>query len=832
MVLSHEKTYTIIGMACTACQANVEKTARKVPGVEEVAVNLLTGDMSLQVNEDFVESNLVQVITATGYGITGAQAENTEVIPERDGHFRIMKKRVIRSFLFLIPLLVVAMGPMLGFPLPPAIHPDSAPLVNGLLQMGLTLPVLIINRAFFSSGFRGLLRGLPNMDSLVALGASAAFLYGAYTLVRTAAGLESGPLLYFESAAMIVTLVTLGKTLESRATARTGDALQALLDMVPDTALRVRSDLVEEVPTQEIQPGDLLEVRPGGRIPVDGTLVSGQSSVNEAALTGESIPVLKEVGDRVFAGTTNATGSFRFQAEEVGQDTTMAQVAELVKKANRDKAPISRLADRIAAIFVPGVILIALVTGLVWILLGYPGDLAFSMAISVLVISCPCALGLATPVAIMVATGVGAQNGILFRSAQALERLQDITTFVFDKTGTLTRGQPELTDVFPFQAHSQRRILELAAGLESRSEHPLALAILEAAYHNGVQPPPVENFQALEGRGVQGDIDGSTYYAGSLRLMEDLGLDTRGADHKALSLAREGKTPLFLADRSQLLAVLAAADTPKDSAQAALAGLCHRGAASLMLTGDHRATAQAMADRLGLSQVIAEVLPGDKDQVIRNLQAQGQEVAMVGDGINDAPALARADIGIAVGAGTDIALESADVILTSNDLGDLLTALDLSRATIRNIKQNLFWAFFYNILCIPLAAGILYIPFGLKLNPMIAAGAMSLSSLFVVTNALRLRNFKKTDPALVAKPQGTTPEPRPHTLSFTVFGMSCGHCQASVEKALLGVTGVQGVSVDLATGLVSVTGLGAASKEAMVQAIQDAGFKVVKTHES
>lgn len=832
-----QKTYVVTGMHCAACQANVEKTVRKQKGVEDVSINLLSGDMLIATNEAFSEDAMAQAVEAIGYGLVRPGQADDAPTPAKDGHLQLMKKRLLISFVFLIPLMVLAMGPMLGLSLPSAIHPDTSPLANGLLQMALTLPVLFVNRGFFSSGFRGLFKGLPNMDSLVALGATAAFLYGAFALFQIATGIRTGNTalianyshqLYFESAAMIVTLVTLGKFFEARATARTGDALQGLLDLVPDRAYRVLGDVIEDVPTSAIQVGDLLEVRPGSRIPVDGRIVSGHSTIDESALTGESMPIDKGPGDEVFAATINQTGAFRFLAEGVGEATTMGQVAQLVKDANLDKAPISRLADRISAIFVPVVILIAIATGLIWLALGYPTDFALSMAISVLVISCPCALGLATPVAIMVATGVGAREGVLFRSAQALERLHTMTHFVFDKTGTLTHGRPELTDVFPFQAHSQRRILELAAGLESASEHPLATAVLEAADHNGVLPPPLSNFQALTGRGVRGDIDGQTFYAGNLRLMRELGLDTRGADHKALSLAREGKTPLFIADRSAILGILAAADQPKASSRPAISALHARGYDTLMLTGDHQATAQAMADQVGVDQVIAEVLPADKDQVIQDLRKQGQAVAMVGDGINDAPALARADIGIAIGAGTDIALESADVILTSSRLDDLIAAIDLSQATLRNIKQNLFWAFFYNILCIPLAAGLFYLPFGLRLNPMLAAAAMSLSSLFVVTNALRLRKFKK--PELHLDPSFS--DAGLLTTDLQVQGMTCGHCQAAVETALQSLDGVQSVTVDLSQGHVRVASDGRVSQDALVQAVTEAGYKVVDAHAS
>lgn len=834
-----ERHFLVTGMHCAACQANVEKTVRRLDGVDDVSINLLTGDLILHHNGKLDDQTIIKAVEKIGYGIQkdalGANQEKSNQANAQDGHLRLMKQRITLSLLFLIPLLLLSMGPMIGISLPHFLSPEPYPLRMPVLQFLLTIPILIINHAFFSSGFRGLIQRLPNMDSLIALGATAAFCYGSFALFQIYQGMTTGNLelihhyqhqLYFESAAVILTLVTLGKYLEARATARTGNALQELLNLVPDTAWLVQGNQVLSVPTHSLKQGDLIEVRPGGRIPVDGHIIEGGSSIDESALTGESMPVDKETGDPVFCATINLTGSFRFVADQVAEDTSLAQVAQLVRQANMDKAPISRLADRISGVFVPVVIALALLTTLVWLLLGYDMSFALSMGISVLVISCPCALGLATPVAIMVATGVGAKNGILFRSASALEGLHHIQTFVFDKTGTLTEGKAELTDVFPFQGQSQRDLLILANSLEMTSEHPLALAIREAANYNQLPMQYSSNFQALAGRGVQADIAGQTYYAGNLRLMKDLGLDIRGAEHKALSLAREGKTPLYVANAQGLLGILACADKVKASAQPTLAALHERKKNTVMLTGDHQATAEAVQNLVSVQEVIADVLPQDKENVIRTLGARGNRVAMIGDGINDAPALARSDIGIAVGAGTDIALESADIILTRNDLRDLIAAIDLSEKTLANIRQNLFWAFFYNVLCIPLAAGVFYLPFGLQLNPMIAAAAMSFSSVFVVTNAMRLRQFSKTD-----IPLSEDSKEELHMIkTLNIEGMSCMHCQANVEKALQHLEGVSTAKVNLETNTAQVELAQALDDELLKRAVEDAGYTVTSIH--
>lgn len=829
-----ENRYRVTGMHCAACQANVEKTSRRIPGVKHVSVNLLSGDLILTHDGSVTEDAVRQAIEGIGYGlISTTSAMEKRAMPEQQGHLRLTERRIRISVLFLIPLILLSMGPMLGLPLPDVIHPTIYPLLNALLQALFTVPIMIVNRAFFISGIRGLLQRMPNMDTLVAMGSGVAFLYGLYAVLQITLGVTGGNdalvhsyrhQLYFESAAMILTLVTVGKYLEARATARTGDALQDLLDLVPDTAWLVQGDDIRQVATQSIQVGDIIEVRPGGRIPVDGHIITGQSSIDESTLTGESMPVDKQIGDDVFCATINLSGHFRFVADQVGEDTSLAKIAQLVQDANTDKAPISRLADRIAAIFVPVVMLLALVTALVWLLLGYGAEFALSNAISVLVISCPCALGLATPVAIMVATGTGARNGLLFRSAQALEQLHHIRTFVFDKTGTITEGKAELTDVIPFQGQSQRDLLILAAALESGSEHPLATAIIAAAKANQLPQRHTSAFEALSGRGVRATVGNETYHAGNLRLMRELGVDIRGAEHKALSLAREGKTPLYVADSKQILGMLACADRIKPSSQATIAALRQRGFEVIMLTGDHEATAKAVQETVQTDRVISEVLPADKENVVRELSAPNNLVAMVGDGINDAPALARADIGIAVGAGTDIALESADVILTSNDLSDLLDALDLSALTLRNIRQNLFWAFFYNVLCIPLAAGLFYVPFGLQLNPMIAAAAMSISSLFVVTNALRIRNFRKQTKLI--DPDEKERKTNMKKKIISIEGMSCAHCQSSVQKALLKLNGVQEVSVELDNKRALVRMDASVSDDAVRSAIDEAGFTV------
>lgn len=809
--------FDVTGMSCSACQSAVERAVKKA-GAEDVSVNLLSGRMRVTHDDALSLEAIMDAVNAAGYHAEVHDAAK-QTAQHKESPEEIHKRhRIVSSVILLIPLMVVAMLPMMPFAPKSLMHTNGWMIASTVLQLVLAVVILIINRAYFTSGFRAMAQLRPNMDSLVAVGAGISLLYSIYTSGTIFGAIAAGGMdgmeaarsglhnLYYDSAAMIVTLITIGKYLEERAKRHTSDAISDLMALAPETAYLVEGDSVRPIHTADVKVGDILEVRPGGRIPVDGVLVSGSSSVDESAFSGESIPVEKSVGDGVSTGTINTTGSFRFRATAIGADTALAQIVNLVENANATKAPIARTADKVAAIFVPAILTIALITFGVWLIVGEPFAFAIKMGIAVIVISCPCALGLATPVAIMVGSGQGAKKGILFKDAAALERLHQIDTLVLDKTGTITEGHPSLTDVVPFQGQDEAALLQLAASLEAHSEHPLALAITTAAEKNNLSLKTVSDFDALSGRGVAARIDGLSYYAGNLHLMESLGLDVRGADKKAEQLARDGKTPLYIADEHKVLGMLACADRIKADTPTAITTLQKLGKRIIMLTGDHHTTAQAVAGRIGVDDVIAEVLPAQKEQHVAELMAQGNVVAMVGDGVNDAPALARADVGIAIGAGTDIAIDSADVILTSSQLTDIAYAYELSAATIRNIHQNLFWAFFYNVLCIPLAAGVFYPAFGITLNPMIAAACMSLSSLFVVTNALRLRRWQPTivQAATTAAESGAKLEATPaapvenlYHATVGVDGMSCNHCKMSVEKALGALDGVQTAEVSL-----------------------------------
>ena len=826
--------YNITGMTCAACSARVENVTRKLPGVKNAEVNLLAGTMAVETDSD-VSAAVIQAVKDAGYGasLQGAEApKKTEKTPAEKA-LREMKKRIIGSAACLVVLMYFTMGHMLGAPLPHWYHGTENALVAALLQLFLTLPVVYLNRVYYSRGLKALLHRSPNMDSLIAVGSLAALIYGGAALFRMAYAMGHGQSdvvahysenLYFESAAMILTLITLGKYLETRAKGKTGDAIRALMDLSPKTASVRRDGAVAEIPVEEVRVGDIVIVRSGDRIPVDGTVVDGRASVDQSALTGESVPVEKETGDTVSAATINREGYLEFRAEKVGEDTTLAQIIRMVEEAGGSKAPIARLADRIAGVFVPVVMGIALVTFLVWMAAGYGLEFSLTNAISVLVISCPCALGLATPVAIMVGTGRGAQLGVLYKNAQALENLHRVDTVVLDKTGTLTTGAPEVTDLFP-EGADREGLLSLAAILESRSEHPFAGAILRAAGKPKGEP---EDFQTIPGRGVSAKVNGVRYYGGNRKLMESLGIAVPALD----SLAGQGKTALYFAcEDGAYLGAIAAADVLKPDSREAVEALRKQKLDVVMLTGDNAGTARAIAEKAGIQTVIADVLPQDKAGAVRALQEKGRRVLMVGDGINDAPALVTADVGMAIGAGTDIAMESADVVLMSGSLTAVSSAVRLSRATLRNIKQNLFWAFFYNSLGIPIAAGLLYLPFGLRLSPMLGAAAMSLSSVFVVTNALRLRLFR---PETFSAPGGTPQEPekintiREEKQMETVIkveGMMCTHCKARVEKVCSQVPGSTGAVVDLEAKTVTVTG--SADVEAVKKAITDAGYEVV-----
>ena len=826
--------FNVTGMTCAACSARVEKVTNAVEGVEKAEVNLLAGTMMVECGDESCALSIIKAIQDAGYGasLPGEKKEKKEDNTKREDALKEMKIRIIGSSVFLVILMYFTMGHMVGIPAPHWYHGAENALVAALLQFFLTLPAVYLNRAYYIRGFKSLWHRSPNMDSLIAVGSSAALIYGVAALFMMANAMGEGDWdtvahyssnLYFESAAMILTLITLGKFLETRAKGKTGDAIRKLMDLSPKTANVVRDGVESEIPVEDVRLGDIIVVRSGGRIPVDGTVVKGRAAVDQSALTGESVPVEKRIGDTVAAATINTEGYLEFRAEKVGEDTTLAQIIHMVEDAGGSKAPIARLADKIAGIFVPVVMTIAAVTFAAWMIMN--GDLEFALtnAISVLVISCPCALGLATPVAIMVGTGRGAGMGVLFKNAEALENLHRIDTVVLDKTGTLTTGKPAVTDILP-NGISEVQMLKIAASLEKQSEHPFARAILAKAAKLSLQE--VSEFETIPGRGVSGVIKGVCYYGGNEKLMEEKGIQVPPYSE----LAKQGKTPLyFAAEDGTFLGAIAAADVLKADSRLAVEAMQKLHLDVVMLTGDNREVAEAIAAQAGITHVISDVLPGDKAGVVRSLQQEGKHVLMVGDGINDAPALVTADVGMAIGAGTDIAMESADVVLMSGSLGGVADAVRLSKATIRNIKQNLFWAFFYNCLGIPVAAGVLA-PLGISLSPMLGAAAMSCSSVFVVTNALRLRYFKTEKTEIPAEEITADMDlPEEEKLMETVIkvnGMMCVHCKARVEKVCKAVPGTVDAVVDLQAKTVTVTG--DVDVAALKKAITDADYEVVE----
>ena len=852
-----KQTFNVSGMTCSACSAHVEKAVCRLEGVAEVNVSLLTNSMQVTYDEDAASSEaIIAAVKNSGYGASLPQAAGTAAPAVRQedvmaGELAQMKHRMVWSFAFLIPLFYISMGHMMGAPLPGFLTGMDNALAFAFTQLLLTLPIMYLNDKYYKVGFKTLFRGAPNMDSLIAVGSMAAVAYGVFAIYQIGFGLGHGDGdlvakyhmdLYFESAGMILTLITLGKFLETRSKGKTSQAITRLMDLAPKTARVLREGGEMEIPVEEVLVGDRIVVRPGQAIPVDGTVVEGASAVDESALTGESLPVDKGPGDKVAAASINKSGSFVFEATRVGQDTTLAQMIRLVEEASSSKAPIAKLADKVAGVFVPVVMVIAAVTALVWLAVTHSPEQALTAGVAVLVISCPCALGLATPVAIMVGTGKGAENGILVKSAEALETLHAIDTVVLDKTGTLTQGRPQVTDILPAGGVTESALLGLAACLEAPSEHPLGAAIVEEAGARGLPRQPVERFAAVHGRGVEAVLGGRRCLAGNRAMMEEAGVDLSAWEDRAQALAAQGKTPLYFAKDTSLLGLIAVADTPKPTSRDAVAAFRSLGIDVIMLTGDNRRTAGAIGAQLGVTEVMAEVLPQDKERKVSELQSQGRKVAMVGDGINDAPALARADVGLAIGAGTDVAIESADIVLMKSDLLDAAAAVELSRATIRNIKENLFWAFFYNSLGIPLAAGVFFPMLGWQLNPMFAAAAMSLSSVCVVSNALRLRFFKSkfrasrreenpviqqsravqdsNDDSSTTKQGGTTAM----TKTMKIEGMMCAHCSGRVEKALNDLPGVT-ATVNLEAGAASVTG--DAPDDVLTKAVTDAGYKVV-----
>ena len=823
--------FQVTGMTCAACSARVEKVTRQTAGVDSAEVNLLANTMVVEAKDESVIPAIQKAVSDAGYGAI-PETPGKKAVPQpvqTENPLKEMKTRLIASAVFLVVLMYFTMGHMIGLPVPMWYHHN--PLMAALLQFFLTLPVVYLNRVYYTRGLKALWHRAPNMDSLIAVGSLAALIYGVAALFRMAAAMGNGDMetahqygknLYFESASMILTLITLGKFLETRAKGKTGDAIRALMDLSPKTATVRRDGVETEVAVEDVRLGDTVIVRSGGRIPVDGTVLSGRASVDQSALTGESVPVEKAVGDTVAAATINTEGYLEFRADKVGEDTTLSQIIRMVEEAGGSKAPIARLADKIAGVFVPVVMGIALVASAVWMIAKGDLEFALNIGISVLVISCPCALGLATPVAIMVGTGRGARMGLLFKNAEALENLHKVDTVVVDKTGTLTTGKPAVTDILP-GGLPEAELLKLAAALEEKSEHPFAKAILEKTA--GVDHPQTEKFETIPGKGASGVIEGKKFFGGNGRLMEELGVQIPALPDSVDA----GGTPLhFASENGTYLGTIVAADVLKADSVAAVAAMKKMHLNVVMLTGDNEKTAKAIAAKAGIDRVISDVLPGDKAGAVERLRKEGHKVVMVGDGINDAPALVTADVGLAIGNGTDIAIESADVVLMNGSLMGVGNAVALSRATIRNIKENLFWAFFYNCLGIPVAAGALYPAFRILLNPMIGAAAMSCSSVFVVTNALRLRFFKpkeiETEPVNNVEHTTIKEETAMKTV-IHVEGMMCGHCKMHVENACKGVPGVTDAVVDLAAKNVTVTG--DANLAALKAAITEAGYQVV-----
>ena len=861
-----KQKFDITGMSCASCSAHVEKSVSKVAGVQEVQVNLLTNSMTVVYDDSVTSSGeIVSAVEKAGYGAcpiqrqASSQAYSSLPVSREDPALKEqkeMKRRLIISLVFLIPLFYLSMGHMMGLPIPWFFQGEENALAFAFTQLLLCLPIALVNRHYFTGGFAALWHRSPNMDSLIGIGSAAALVYGIWAIYQIGFGLGHGDLhlvheysmdLYFESAGMILTLITVGKYLESRAKGKTSQAITKLINLAPKTAVRLTDGVEQEIPLEMVQAGDILAVKPGQSIPTDGRVAEGLSAVDESAITGESIPVEKQPGDPVTGGSINQSGYLKIEATKVGGDTTLAQIIRLVEEASSSKAPISKLADRVSGVFVPIVISIAVLAIIVWLLVGEPFSFALSIGISVLVISCPCALGLATPTAIMVGTGKGAENGILIKSAEALEVAHSVGAVVLDKTGTITEGKPHVTDLV--DVGRVPNLLQLAASLEKNSEHPLAAAIVAEAQKQNLSLLPVEDFVSEPGKGIRGRIKGKIYLAGNQKIIEENGVDIRALERPAARLAEEGKTPMFFAQDGQAIGIIAAADIIKPTSAQAVAEWKAMGIDVVMLTGDNERTAAAIQKQVGITRVVAQVMPQDKEKEVRAIQQSGKKVAMVGDGINDAPALTAADVGIAIGAGTDIAIESADIVLMKSDLMDAVTAIQLSKATLRNIKENLFWALFYNSLGIPLACGVFFFLLGWKLNPMFAAAAMSLSSVFVVSNALRLKFFR---PKFSAPAAGAVNEkaskgihvenlilPKPEELQnqlenkgefamtekiMKIEGMACGHCSARVEKALNAIDGVS-ATVDLEAKTASITLTKPVDDQVLIKAVTDAGYE-------
>ena len=830
-----KKTFDITGMSCSACSARIEKAVAKIVGADNVSVNLLTNSMQVTYDENiFTEKNIIDAVENAGYGASLKSEKISKKNPERtiDNEISEMKMRLKWSIIFLIPTIFIAMNKNF-FAIEDAI-------TFAFSQFLLILPIMYLNRKFYINGFKNLFRLAPNMDTLVGLGSMAAAIFGAFSIFMIGHGLgtqdfnlveEYSANLYFESAGMIVTLITVGKFLESRAKGQTTRAIEKLINLAPKTANILRNGEEIKISVDDLKIGDEIIVRPGEIFAADGIIFEGESFVDESAITGESLPVKKIVGDKIIGGTINKNGFIKFRAEKVGEDTALKKIIELVEEAGASKAPISKLADKISGIFVPAVIFIAICAGIFWIMSGASFEFAFSIAISILVISCPCALGLATPVAVMVGTGKGAENGILIKSGEALESAGEIDTIFFDKTGTLTEGKPFVTNII-LNDIDEKNFLEIAAGLEMKSEHPLAKAIINFAEEKNITPHEMKNFSAIFGKGIIAE----KYLCGSEKFFIEKNFNLAEIHEKISELANEGKTPIIFAENKKILGIIAVADIAKKTSARAIEEFKNLGIDTVMLTGDNKFTAKNIAERLGIKNFIAEVLPEDKAKEIEKFQSAGKKVAMTGDGINDAPALVQADVGIAIGAGTDVAIESADAVLVKNNLLDAVSAIKLSRAVMKNIRENLFWAFFYNIICIPLAAGIFYPSFGIKLSPMIGAAAMSLSSVCVVLNALRLRFLKfdrknfdevETNKSEVKVEKIDLEDMKMEKITLKIDGMMCQNCVKHVHKALAKMDGVENVEVSLENNSAEVTANKKISQEEFAKVIEDAGYELV-----
>ena len=841
-----KQKFDVTGMSCSACSAHVEKAVSRVPGVDQVQVNLLQNSMVVEYEDEATDAAaIIHAVEDAGYGASVKDAHEPAKKAENDLQKRTaeeakkMKHRLGWSIVFLIVLMYISMGHMLGWPLPGVLLGHENMMIFALTQLFLTLPIMYLNRKYYENGFKSLFHGAPNMDTLVAMGSTAAFVYSVSRLYVMGYAMGRGETdmahmaamnLYFESAAMILTLVTIGKYMESRSKNRTSDAITKLVDLAPKTALVVRNGRETEIPADQVQVGETVIVKPGQGIPVDGVILEGTGTVDESAITGESIPVEKKVGDRVTGATVNRAGYFQMKADRIGEDTTLSQIIRLVEEAGGSKAPIAKLADKVSGIFVPVVITIAVITIIVWLLSGATFSFALASGIAVLVISCPCALGLATPTAIMVGTGRGAEQGILIKSGESLETAHLVDTVVLDKTGTITEGHPAVAAVRMAPGVTEAELLGLAASLEKAREHPLAEAIVRYAEEAGVEVSQATEFAAKAGQGVSGMVSGRKVLAGNQKMMDAQKVTLDGMDAEAGKLSEEGRTVLYIAADQKLLGMIAVADPVKKTSAEAIREMEQMGLDVVMLTGDHEKTARAIQKQLGISRVIAQVLPQDKEREVRRLQEEGHKVAMVGDGINDAPALARADVGIAIGVGTDVAIESADIVLMKSDLLDAVTAVQLSRAVIRNIKENLFWAFCYNAIGIPLAAGVFYPLLNWQLSPMFGSAAMSFSSVFVVCNALRLKGFqpgfrKKRGGKITAVSAEKKKGELTMKKTIKIEGMMCSHCTGRVDKALNALDGVT-ATVSLEDKAAYVTVDGAVTDEELKKAVVDAGYEV------